>query len=129
MKDEVLEILAPDLLRPYRRWRPWLTAMMVLAVVLAAGAQLTAIIVGQDCGLRSFIVGLLHASVGIGLLQIVLDKRLTRSISQMGSQFSTRFRHVLMAAWLTATLTGYATVDAVYRPFHEQQRGYYTCNW
>ena len=35
MKDEVLEIIAPDALPRVRRWRPWVRAMEVFLIVLA----------------------------------------------------------------------------------------------
>jgi|GEM_PF-2035858 len=129
MKDEIFELLAPELLESYRRWRPRLAAIQIVAVGLAAAGQVIALVDGgKYCVAGSVAAWLIYSGILVWIVHIIIDKRLTRGLSMMGAQMASPLRRYLTAAWMVASMTGLATVDAVYGQPISNQAYNRTCN-
>lgn len=122
MKDEVLELLEPDVLARYKRMRPRLVAAEVVAVLFAAAGMALILFVGS-CEVQLPSMLLLMAGSAIAIGRFLVEKSLTRSVSTFGVLFSTGPRMALELAWVVCSVAGYALYNAHYLALGEGSLG------
>ncbi len=107
MKDEVLELLAPDTVERYKRWRSWLVGAEVVAA-LSAVVGLGLVVFDGSCAVESPSEVLFVAGAVITLARVLFERFLTKSVSTIGMLFSTRPRMALVLVWLVCFSVGSA---------------------
>lgn len=117
MRDEAIEIIAPEVLEKYRRWRPRFTALQVIATVAALISQgVTIWDVKHGMYYYWLAYGLIMGASILWFLSLFFEKRMTKGASALGALFGSKTRIVLSALWFAATVTGYSTMQVLYDP-------------
>ncbi len=115
MKDEVIDILAPEIAERYRRWRPRLTFLQAVAVVLGmVGLVVVLSDGGQSCEARNLAIWLLIIGTLVWVTQAVAERIIGRRLSDMGIMFSTTPRKIMTGLWFVASINTLAATDLLY---------------